>query len=224
MKDISAQQVEHHARFVEAFIDAGFDFAVVRLGEFGPVQARAVVMDGVVAVVAHDPVKGAADEIAAVVPFALDVAAVVLDKVDAQDAARAVELGQDNEEERCPKIEEEEDAREAKGKDVFDEILTGEVAFGGDGHPAVYAGEGVGSRDIGKVNEIEQVPAEIDMNGRCPVGLSVVVEMMMDEVVGRDIGGRWIERSKAQHTAEDHVERAAVKDALVQVVVDDDGV
>ncbi len=183
-------------------------------------QAGAVVVDRVEAVVAHDPVEGAAHEVAGVVPLRGDVASVVLDEVDAEDAPRAVELGQHDEEERGPEVEEEQRAREPEGDGVLEHVLSPELVLPRERGPPLHAGERVGARHVGEVDQVEQVPPEAHVLGRGPVRLAVVVEVVVDEVVRRDVRRRGVERAEREHGAEGHVELLALEDALVQVVVD----
>ena len=91
--------------------------------------------------------------------------------------------------------------------------------------PALHAGERVGPGDVREVDQVEQVPAEADVLGRGPVGLAVVVEVVMHQVVRRDVRRGRVERAEAEHAAGTRMLRpAAVEDALVQVVVDHDRV
>ena len=85
-------------------------------------------------------------------------------------------------------------------------------------HDDYYA---INPRDVGEMNQVQEVPPEIHVIGRGPVGLPVVVEVVVHEVVRRDIGRRGVEGAEREHAPPRHVEAPAVEDALVQVVVDD---
>ena len=56
--------VRDHARFIEFGTNIRRDLFRVSPREFGPMHARAIVMDRVVAVVHHEPIENLADEIA----------------------------------------------------------------------------------------------------------------------------------------------------------------
>ncbi|XXV19802.1 hypothetical protein WMF00_16605 [Sorangium sp. So ce1182] len=174
----------------------------------------------VIAVVAHDPVEGAPDEVARVVPFAPGVAAVVLDQLDAEDAARAVELREHDEEERRPGIDDEERRGEPEREGHLGPVLPDELAPSGERLPARDAGEGVRPSHVGEMDQVQEVPAERDVLRRCPVGLAVVVDVVVNQVVRGDVGRSRVERAEAEHAAPEPVQPAAAEDALVEVVVD----
>ena len=155
------------------------------------------------------------------VPLARRVAAVVLDEVDAQDAPRTVELRDDDEEERRPEVADEERARQPEGEDELARVLPPELGPPVEARPALHAGEGVGAGDVGEVDEVQEVPPEADVLGRGPVGLAVVVEVVVHEVVRGDVRRDGEERAEAEDAPKEHVEPLALEDALVQVVVDD---
>ncbi|MFP6683656.1 MAG: hypothetical protein VB934_03050, partial [Polyangiaceae bacterium] len=88
------------------------------------------------------------------------------------------------------------------------------------GAASVHRSTRLGGGHIGKVDQVEEVVPKVHDLWIRPIGLAVLLEVVVHQIVRWNIGRRGVKSPEAEDQSPGHIQTLAMKDPLVEVIVD----
>jgi hypothetical protein len=109
--------------------------------------------------------------------------------------------------------------RETESENLLSVILPREGLPLEHRFPPLHPRKGLGTGHIGKVEQVEEVVAKVHDPRIRPIGLAVVLEVMVHQIVRWNVGRRGVKSPEAEDQTPGHVQTLAMKDPLMEVIV-----